>query len=152
MQCFLPYESFRNTAQCLDRQRLSKQRVEAYQLLLGCQNPEIFGWKNHPAFKMWKDHPRLLSLYGLEICGEWIKRGYKDTLMPKFYSFLVYYDNLWFDNKYSENMPVWLGDKSFHDSHKSNLMRKLPEWYNRYGWEVSDNLPYVWPSNKKSIL
>jgi hypothetical protein len=32
-----------------------------------------------------------------------------------------------------------------HDSHRSNLLRKDPQWYGQFGWTVPDDLPYVWP-------
>ena len=55
MQTFLPYESFEETAKCLDYRRLGKQRIEAYQIidLLEQENAGIdisfLPWGNHPA-------------------------------------------------------------------------------------------------------
>ena len=54
MQTFLPYKSFVKSAQCLDNKRLGKQRVEAMQILKSIYI-EDYGWKNHPATKMWWD-------------------------------------------------------------------------------------------------
>lgn len=54
VQTFLPYPDFAQSAQCLDRQRLGKQRVEVLQLLKALKG-ESKGWKNHPAAKMWAD-------------------------------------------------------------------------------------------------
>jgi hypothetical protein len=45
------------------------------------------GWENHPAVKMWKGYELALMEYGLEICKEWIKRGFKDNMIGKFLSF-----------------------------------------------------------------
>ena len=42
-------------------------------------------------------------------------------------------------------MPSWLGDLDFHASHRSNLLRKDPEWYGQFGWNDPHDLPYVWP-------
>ncbi len=49
--------------------------------------------------------------------------------------------------RYLENMvyPIWFGSKDFHNSHKSNLLRKDPEFYGKYNWNVLNNLPYLWP-------
>lgn len=47
MQTFLPYPSFVESAKCLDRQRLGKQRVEVLQLLKALLVPGS-GWGNHP--------------------------------------------------------------------------------------------------------
>jgi hypothetical protein len=41
--------------------------------------------------------------------------------------------------------PPWLGDEGVHASHRSNLLRKDREFYSKYGWAESDDLPYVWP-------
>ena len=135
MQTFLPYPSFPQSAQCLDRQRLGKQRVEVLQLLKAL-NGETKGWVNHPCAKMWRGYEECLVLYGLVICQEWVSRGYKDTCFNKI---LAYSDN--------PNLivpPPWLRNKAFHDSHKSNLLRKDPVHYSRFGWKVPKDLPYVW--------
>ena len=35
--------------------------------------------------------------------------------------------------------------KKIHASHRSNLLRKDPEFYGKYGWTEPDNLEYIWP-------
>ena len=137
MQTFLPYADFTKTAQCLDMRRLGKQRSEVIQLLNALLIPGK-GWGNHPAAKMWKGYEECLRVYGLSICQEWIMRGYKDTCLQKIHKFSppVVVGNL---------CPPWLGHKAFHDSHKSNLLRKDPVFYGKYKWNVPDDLPYVWP-------
>ena len=52
MQTFLPYEDFKRSAEALDNKRLGKQRVEAMQIYKACVLDD-YGWKNHPAVKMW---------------------------------------------------------------------------------------------------
>jgi hypothetical protein len=42
--------------------------------------------------------------------------------------------------------PPWLGCDEFHSSHRSNLLRKLPEHYSQFGWSEPNDLPYVWPN------
>jgi hypothetical protein len=144
MQTFLPYSDFIDSAKCLDMKRLGKQRVEAWQLYLSLVNPD-YGWKQHPASKMWRGYEKALLIYGLNICHEWKKRGYKDSLFDKFRNEI--------DTKYEGNIiypgcikyPHWLGNKEFHDSHKSNLIRKFPEYYGKLWLNIPDNLPYIWP-------
>jgi len=141
MQTFLPYPDFGQTARCLDRQRLGKQRVECLQILrtlVGIND----GWKNHPAVKMWSRNRGYLVLYGKEICSEWICRGYKDTCLDSICKLAQEHGTAWW---WLTGAPHWLGDLEFHRSHKSNLLRKAPEWYSQFNWDVSDNLPYVWP-------
>lgn len=44
------------------------------------------------------------------------------------------------------DLPEWFGDKDFHRSHASNLIRKNPEHYRPiFGDDVPDDLPYIWP-------
>lgn len=138
MQTFLPYPSFEESAKCLDRQRLGKQRVEVLQLLRALLVKGA-GWSHHPAAKMWKGHEGSLALYGLFVCGEWIGRGYSDSCHDKIAETCI-------TAKVDDpTPPLWLGDKKFHASHRSNLLRKDPEWYGKFGWKEPDNLPYVWP-------
>ena len=44
MQTFLPYSSFRKTAQSLDWRRLGKQRSETKQIVMALSNP-FYGWR-----------------------------------------------------------------------------------------------------------
>ena len=139
---FCKYKSFEKSAKCLDYRRLGKQRVEVYQILLTLKNGSR--WENHPAVKMWKGYEIALAEYGFQICQEWINRGYKDTLLDKIFdlgnSFPVY------NNKEKKAIPSFIGNRKFHQSHQSNLLRKFPEHYSKY-FSVPDNLPYIWPVN-----
>ena len=136
MQTFLPYPSFKRSAKVLDRQRLGKQRVEAYQILLALKGKKS-GWINHPAVKMWKGHENSLAIYGIAVCEEWTGRGYKDTCREKI-SFL-------FDAKKKTIHPEWIGKRKFHASHKSNLIRKDRKHYGKHFGKISGKLPYAWP-------
>lgn len=62
----------------------------------------------------------------------------------------------WIDREYKNNMPfmehkkvfafpVWFGKDEFHRSHRSNLVRKKPEFYGELFADVDGSLPYVWP-------
>lgn len=133
MQTFLPYPDIKTSVECLDFRRLGKQRVEAKQIidtLTFCKT----SWKNHPAVKMWKYHVPFLSLYMNACIDEWIKRGYKNTMQR-----IIYPEG------YMYSSPLWWGNKLFHESHRSNLLRKDPIWYGQYGWKEPNNLPYYWP-------
>ena len=136
MQTFVPYGAdFERNAQVLDRQRLGKQRVEAFQIVKALTE-ESYGWKNHPAVKMWRDHIGALGLYGIAICREWINRGYKDTMLPRFEPVC---------NEYTTDTPSWLDDNELMISHRSNLLRKDPGFYGQYWPELPHDIPYVWP-------
>lgn len=141
MQTFLPYADFVKSAECLDMRRLGKQRVEVLQILRAIHG-ETKGWVNHPCTKMWQFHTRALVEYGNAICSEWRRRGYKDTCWEKiikyyYISSLAHHPNTFY--------PAWFGNKDFHSAHRSNLLRKNPQWYSQFGWIEPENLPYVWP-------
>lgn len=138
MQTFLPYPDFSLCAKTLDNKRLGKQRVEAFQILCAISNPS-YGWQSHPAVNMWRSSEHFLILYGITICQEWRHRGFKDTMLPRFYKFY-----------FSESLvPSWLGDKRLHASHRSNLLRKLPTYYSQFKWHEPPTLEYFWPIKKE---
>lgn len=154
MQTFLPYPTFEESAKCLDNKRLGKQRVEAYQILrvllgIGKRNKNgKLAWENHPAVKMWKGYEFALFIYTIKICDEWVKRGYKDTIISKSTELIsTKFANVHIlcQNK-MYNIPFYfIGQKDFHASHRSNLLRKDREYYSQFGWTEPDDLPYVWP-------
>lgn len=134
MQTFLPYPDFADSARALDNRRLGKQRVETLQILNVLQNPEAKGWRNHPAVKMWRGHEEALIRYGVTICDEWLRRGFKDTVREKLLA------------KGSPEGPVpqWIGDERLHSSHRASLLRKDPDHYQSFGW--MDDVPETfWP-------
>jgi hypothetical protein len=137
MQTFLPYANVSKTAETLDYRRLGKQRVEAWQILNALIGKSK-GWTNHPAVHMWKGYEPALSLYGWSMCFEWILRGYKDSMLLRFNAPML--GKIVF--------PPWFNNESFHASHRSNLLRKDPIYYGKFGWTEPDNLPYVWPVAK----
>jgi len=141
----MPIADYELSALHLDNKRLGKQRVECLQLLnvnLPLRFPQFEykskGWVNHPAAKMWRGHESQLISYTKFICGEWIRRGYKDTILPRM-------NALESELQISDPIPSWIGDDKLHASHRSNLLRKFPEWYNQFGWSESSDLPYIWP-------
>ena len=144
MQTFLPYENFKAAASVIDTKRLGKQRVEAKQILIALGvdvgdhtgNP-VSRWRYHPAVLMWKGHEDWLATYAAVVCREWISRGCRDTLHDQFVEVA--------SRLPIQPYPSWLGLSEFHASHRSNLLRKYPEHYSRFGWAEPDDLEYVWP-------
>jgi hypothetical protein len=132
MQTFLPYPDFRESAAVLDYRRLGKQRLEAFQLL-NVLNGERGGWRNHPAAKMWRGYPDALGLYMNAVIEEWVRRGYRNSMGL-------------YEVHEPVGLPPWLGDPAFHASHRSNLLRKDPDFYAQFGWSEPPTLPYVWPT------
>lgn len=145
MQTFLPYPDFELSARFLDRQRLGKQRVEAWQILNVLEELKIPGrtpaWRNHPAVRMWQGCETALAVYCEHCCIEWARRGYKDTIRRR----------LWQLSGVCIT-PSWFGNPAFHAAHRSILLAKNPEWYGRFNWRDpvavpndKGSWPYVWP-------
>ena len=143
MQTFLPYPSFADSAAVLDSVRLGKQRVETFQLLRANTIPD-YGWRHHPAAKMWSGHLPALVAYGLAMTDAWTATGRADTVRAKLLLFAPEVDGV---SQEELDLPAWIGDAAFHLSHQSNLIRKDPEFYRPHVPGVPDDLEYVWPSS-----
>jgi hypothetical protein len=146
MQTFLPYPDFVASAEVLDQKRLGKQRVETLQVLRGLIQPG-YGWRHHPAVKMWRGYEEALVRYGLDMCAVWTATGRADTVAATLLK-----DSRREDVRTQEELasilglPPWLGDPAVHRSHQSALLRKDPDFYRPlFGPDVPDDLPYVWP-------
>lgn len=137
MQTFLPYPNFKRSAEALDRQRLGKQRVETLQIYRTLRG-ETHGWANHPAVRMWRNHGTALLEYGLAMCDEWKRRGYRDTCTEKFLDYRA-------SDPTTNGLPAWFGDEAFHLSHRAKLVEKFPAHYVPLFGQLAP-LPYVWPS------
>lgn len=154
MQTFLPYADFAATARVLDRRRLGRQRVEAFQVLRGLTVPG-HGWRHHPAVKMWAGYEEALVRYALEICAVWRASGYADTVEEKIRADLAAATGVTTVRTQEAlaaagELPPWLGSEAFHRSHRSALLRKDPEHYRRWFPDVPADLPYVWPESDRS--
>lgn len=133
MQTFLPSPSMGESVRFLDNKRLGKQRVEAFQILkaLRGEYEKTGAWVNHPATKMWRGYEDALTFYKDLCIEEWIRRGFKNTMEYK--------------KEHAVKMPPWIGRNDIHASHRSNLLRKDPEYYSKFNWKEPDDMPYVWP-------
>jgi len=129
MQTFLPYPDFQKSVECLDWRRLGKQRLEAKQIWQ--TNLHGGSWQKHPAVKMWKGYEEAIKHY-MNLCiMEWIRRGYNNTMEIVAVGTII--------------LPPWIEKETFHASHRSNLLRKNPDYYGQFGWKEPNNLPYEWP-------
>lgn len=138
MQTFLPYKDFIQSVKSLDYRRLGKQRVETYQVLnILLNRTESKGWRNHPVVRMWTGYEEALKLYQNITIDEWIKRGYKNNMKFE----VIVHENFKF--------PNWLGDESFHKSHRLKLAWKNWSWYcdkfDDVNSEPTGEPEYVWP-------
>lgn len=137
MQTFVISDCYLETAKALDYRRLGKQRVETWQILRALGGLTK-GWVNHPAVKMWRGYEYSLAVYGQVMCNEWRARGYNDNMRERFVEVCATTDDT--------GRPEWVYDPQFHISHKSNLIRKFPEFYGPMWPDVPNDIPYVWPT------
>lgn len=145
MQIFLPYSNIIQSLECLDNKRLNKQITEAMQILktnatgpfrtCKCDDSKIerTPWYNHPAVIMVRGYEDFLKQYISAGISIWCNRGFKNNRIPPHYELPI-------------KWPKWFGDKKFHSSHRSNLLRKDKNYYGQFGWKEPDDLPYFWPS------
>ena len=130
MQTFLPFPDFKKSAMVLDYRRLGNQRNEATTLLRAIQNPSE-PWGHHPAAKMWRGYRSALLAYRDAIVIEWVNRGYKNSCPIL--------------NEPVDIFPSWLGQESFHASHRAVLLHKDPVYYGKFGWLDQPYNKTIWP-------
>jgi hypothetical protein len=151
MQTFLPYADFERTARVLDLKRLGKQRVECIQVLRGLTRSD-YGWRHHPAVKMWKGYEEALGRYSFTCCEVWVEGGFADTCAATIVADLreagVTAVRSQAELVEAGAVPPWLGDPVFHRSHQSALVRKDPDFYGPVFPDVPDDLDYVWPGRR----
>lgn len=148
MQTFLPLPDFAASAATLDDRRLGKQRVEALQVLRALTRV-TYGWKRHPAVRMWAGHAEGVAAYGLAVCDEWVARGRADTCAATIGTDLAA-AGLPAPRTQAElaavhRLPDWLGDERLHRSHRAALVRKDPQHYGPLFPDADPDLPYFWP-------
>lgn len=161
MQTFVPLTgSFEETAAVLDRQRLNKQALEGWQILMTLLELDPQGnhrvpkgWVNHPAVKMWRGHEVALNNYIQAMVKEWKKRGYKSTIGDKAQATLMRGLELGLLESPSTN-PYWISDivlfKDIASSHRTALLNKDYEWYSQFRWSEDtgvkpETYEYIWP-------
>ena len=81
---------------------------------------------------MWRGYENALAFYKDLCIEEWVRRGYKNTMQKE-------------ESYGAIRLPGWLGREDIHASHRSNLLKKDPEFYGKYGWTEPDDIDYVWP-------
>jgi len=128
-------------------------------------------WGSHPAVKMWVGYVKALIAYSecciLELAA---RAGRADSAFPSFDMTrkhrlaLLYREACLVEDPRTDRhlaslsdgwrtctaylMPMFMGNTDFHESHRSNLIRKLPAYYRPLWPDVPDNLPYVWPTQR----
>jgi len=149
VQTFLPYPDFAESAAVLDPRRLGKQRVEALQVLRALTR-EKYGWKRHPAVRMWEGYVEGVAAYGRAVCLEWTTRGGADTVADTIgvdlaAAGLPPIPRPQQELRRLDQLPAWIGDERVHSSHRASLVRKDPDFYGVLFPEADPEMPYYWP-------
>jgi len=116
----------------LDERRRRNQINETFVILNTLLSGRTTGWPNHPATLMWEGYTEALASYGL--INALMFEGY--TMQRLLFSEVVNAAEppglvLW---------PKWTRDDRVAQSHRSNLYRKLPNYY-----APAPPQGYVWP-------
>ncbi|WP_210481445.1 MSMEG_6728 family protein [Naasia sp. SYSU D00948] len=145
MQTFLPYPSFTESSAVLDSPRLGKQRVETLQILRAVLLPS-YGWQPHPVTRMWRGYLPALTVYGLANVDAWVQRGHADSTRELIAEFAPDVVGRTQEELAERGMlPPWIGNEEIHRSHRSNLIRKDPDFYGPLFPGTPPDLDYVWP-------
>lgn len=145
MQTFVPELSYSYIAMSLDDKRLFKQAVETKQIYLSLTVDE-YGWKNHPAVKMWAGCEEQLLLYGWEMIVHAVSiRNFNSPVLFPWYEERISVLRQFSDSDYP--MPFWWGDNRVHASHRAMLFRKDPDHYQQYVTEGEAISEYFWPTD-----
>jgi hypothetical protein len=138
--------SYGKTASDLDTARLSEQMSRGamiFDKLTGIAVPEIAD--NHPVLDMWRGYEFALAIYAMMLNLEFVfARGYADQACSRV--LLKSIKEIQREEPdFSYVGPPWVRDTAVIKSHRSNLIRLLPNDYNEQ-WKVAPkNWPYIWP-------
>jgi hypothetical protein len=163
MQTFIPYADFAETASVLDNQRLNKQALEGWQIMMSNLQldpngdfRQSRGWRNHPAVIMWRGYESALLDYIGSMVFEWKGRGYKSTIYDK--AEATYERALQLgltqDNQ-PASLPAWFYEEDLlgkiTSSHRQALLCKNYGWYSQFDWAedtgiAPTNYEYTWTS------
>lgn len=148
MQTFIVDADLDKSAQELDSKRLGNQRSEAImiaEILLGLRKSR---WQSHPAVQMWKGYEGcLVRKYIPSILREWRRRGFANGQSLEKYK-AIYKKASSVLSKKHDKRPHWINQKLIL-SHRSNLIKKKPEYY-WFKWRGTTlDLDYFWPTKEK---
>ena len=148
MQTFMPHDTYAESAQALDPKRRRNQRNECkviVKTLLGMYPPREDGrpggWPHHPAVLQWRGYEHALCRYALDVCRACIGAGDVNGDLSGFFLHTA-------AELPDTGRPPWMGRADYHLSHRSNLIRKDPDYYRPLWPDVPPDLPYVWPSKE----
>jgi hypothetical protein len=148
MQTLLPYADYEEAASCLRDAELRSQISHA--IIIVDSLHEIEGseaWLQHPAIPMWRGYEAQLCNYGLAMCDEAKKRGWKISGSEERLEWHL--GNVTTVDDFEMQTPPWATDPNRMSlvirTHRSFLMSKDRRFYAKYRWNVPPGLPLYWP-------
>jgi Pyrimidine dimer DNA glycosylase len=155
MQVFLPWPSFEESARALDKLRLQKQVVEAYQLTRAATG-STRGWRSHPVTRMWCAHLDALTQYAEACTSVWNERGGTGQRVMSLIRREL--EECAGSLSLLPGLPWFTGFAPFHLSHQLNLVRKQPKWYVKslgldgvVTHHETLTEPYLWPLDDNAL-
>lgn len=158
MQTFLAHENFALNAALIDWRRANKQIIESRQIALAMTDPD-YGWKNHPATKMWWGHVAGLLAYTEHFARAYregvdmviMRRDDDDVRIVRKPSGRDHkaWTNMLADHDVQPDptdMPAWWHTDDRERvlvSHRNNLVHKDADYYGRI-WTATGT-EYFWP-------
>lgn len=174
MHTFLPYESFEESAACLDNRRLKtqcKDALECLYLITGMPlytikptlsnsnkatgsasptpNEKTPNWE-HPCRKMWQGYAYYLSSYTITMCMELLDRDFDNPdISLVLEKTLELHSMLNLDEK--RIIPPWLDKKVIYDNHKAFLIFKAPNVYSSDWPDISPSSFIYYPAQSVEV-
>lgn len=133
----MPSIGFHKSLVLIDDARLSKQRQDVLRILRGIMGEEPW----HISHAGWEGYEYTLGVFGMSACSVWQnQRGHRDSIAFQLHEILegVPHDLV---------QPPWIGDLNFHRSHRSYLVRRMPEFYAEKFPNNPEGMPLLWPQN-----
>jgi hypothetical protein len=164
MMTFMPHQDYDKAVSCLDDTRLSKQRVEAANILAALLGLRWSSTKmdyvkvelhelpfaGHMAVRAWKGHEGSLQSYIQFACLEYADRGFQEEVGVRVADLLspLIPMRRW-------DRPEWANDSLVISSHRAVLLGKDFAFYSRYGWSekpavkdpITNRWPYLWAAS-----
>lgn len=137
MMTFLPFSSFKESAEALDTKRLQNQRTEARFVIEHLEKRGFGGMGAYGAVRMWTGYRDAVAAYYNACLDAYEARGYKNgptmgrAVVPS-----------------KVEMPPWLGDERFHAAQRAQLLLKAPDYYGSKDWDATPpelGPDYVYP-------
>lgn len=137
LHVLLPQINFGDTFSKLADADLDVQRRDAFDLFETLTHDRGGKERQVPAGRAWIGYEYGLSVYAMQCCMEWRKRGHRDSLTPRIADMMK-------TVSHEYRLPPWIGDLDIHRAHRAHLLRQNPK-YSRVWPGTDSSLPMLHP-------